>query len=142
MLEGAKQDEADPRCLDKREIPAAFLRLQSAREQVALPYSSLIKLALKTDETALELSFVTHRVTITGKNLSEIYKAITEVEARLMTGQCIVEIAAHARRHPEVGKHPATALGIDPAPPLGNREQRAGGMRFVVDHGPNRVRPP
>lgn len=76
---------ADPRCVETREIPAAFLRLQSPREQVALPYSSLIKLSLKTDGTALELSYVTHRVTVIGKNLAEIYKAVAEVEARLVT---------------------------------------------------------
>jgi hypothetical protein len=32
----------------------------------------------------LELSFVTHRVTITGKNLAEIYVAIAEAEARVI----------------------------------------------------------
>lgn len=77
--------QADPRCVETREIPAAFLRLQSSREQVALPYSSLIKLSLKTDGTALELSYVTHRVTIIGKNLAEIYKAVADLEARLIT---------------------------------------------------------
>ncbi len=65
-------------------MPAVFLRLQSAREQVALPYSSLIKLELKNDATAVELSFVTHRVVITGKNLTEIYRAVAEAEARLV----------------------------------------------------------
>jgi hypothetical protein len=47
-----------------------------------LPYSCLLKLALKVDETMLELSFVTHRVTISGKHLAEIYKAVSEAEAR------------------------------------------------------------
>ena len=75
----------DPRCLEKREISGVFLRLHSKREQVALPYSCLLKLTLSLDETALELSFATHRVTITGKNLSEIYTAIAEVEARIIT---------------------------------------------------------
>ncbi len=65
-------------------MPAVFLRLQSAREQVALPYSSLIKLELKNDATAVELSFVTHRVMITGKNLTAIYRAVAEAEARLI----------------------------------------------------------
>jgi len=65
-------------------MPATFLRLHSPREQVALPYASLIKLELTLDETTLELSFVTHRVTITGRNLAEIYKAVTEAEARLV----------------------------------------------------------
>lgn len=83
-LKGSKDSWTDPGCLETAELPAAFLRLKSVREQIALPYSSLIKLALKTDETALELSFVTHVVTISGKNLAEIYTAIAEVKARLV----------------------------------------------------------
>ena len=74
-----------PGCLETRELPPVFLRLHTPREQIALPYASLVKLNLKLDETALELSFVTHRVTITGKNLFEIYTAIAEVEARIIT---------------------------------------------------------
>ena len=62
-------------------MPAVFLRLQSAREQVALPYSSLIKLELKNDATAVELSYVTHRVMIAGRNLAEIYQAVAEAQA-------------------------------------------------------------
>lgn len=65
-------------------MPAVFLRLESPREQVALPYSSLIKLSLKLDGTALELSYVTHRVTVLGKNLAEIYRAVAAAEARLV----------------------------------------------------------
>ncbi len=49
---------------------------------VAFPYTSLIKVELARDETALELSFVTHRVSGTGRKLAEIYKAVTDVEAR------------------------------------------------------------
>ncbi len=100
MLKSAKGNDRppDPRCVETREIPAAFLRLQSAREQVALPYSSLIKLSLKTDGTALELSYVTHRVTVIGKNLAEIYKAVADVEARLVT--VVAEDFADAARLP------------------------------------------
>jgi hypothetical protein len=75
----------DPRCLERRELPATFLRLHSRREQVALPYACLLKLTLKLDETALELSFVTHRVTISGKTLGEIYTAVAETEARVIS---------------------------------------------------------
>ena len=75
----------NPGCLESRETPGVFLRLHTPREQIAPPYASLVKLSLKLDETTLELSFVTHRVTITGKNLSEIYTAIAEVEARIIT---------------------------------------------------------
>ena len=66
-------------------MPAVFLRLQSAREQMALPYSSLIKLELKNDATAVELSFVTHRVMITGRNLAEVYQAVAEAHARVIS---------------------------------------------------------
>ena len=65
-------------------MPAVFLRLQSAREQVALPYSSLIKLELTNDATAVELSYVTHRVLITGRNLAEVYQAVAEAQARVV----------------------------------------------------------
>ena len=65
-------------------MPGVFLRLQSAREQIALPYSSLIKLELKNDATAVELSYVTHRVMITGRNLAEIYQAVAEAQARVV----------------------------------------------------------
>ena len=82
MLKGSKpEDLSSPvRCLETREIPGLFLRLQSAREQVALPYASLIKLELKNDATAVELSFVTHRVMIFGRNLAEVYQAAAEAQ--------------------------------------------------------------
>jgi len=76
--------DAKPGCLESGELPAVFLRLHSPQEQIALPYASLLKLTLKTDETALELSFVSHRVTLTGKNLVEIYKSVTAAEARMI----------------------------------------------------------
>lgn len=84
MLKGSKSGDllSSTHCLETRGMPAVFLRLQSAREQVALPYSSLIKLELKNDATAVELFFVTHFVMITGKNLSEIYQAVAEAQAR------------------------------------------------------------
>ena len=74
----------NPGCLESREIPAVFLRLHTPREQIALPYASLIKLSLKLDETALELSFVTHHVVVSGKNLAEIYNALAEAYARIV----------------------------------------------------------
>ena len=86
MLKGSKVEDlpSSVRCLETRDMPAVFLRLQSAREQVALPYSSLIKLELKNDATAVELSYVTHRVMIAGRNLAEIYQAVAEAQARLV----------------------------------------------------------
>ena len=44
-----------------------------------------MKLSLKLDETALEQSFVTHQVVIFGKNLGEIYKAVAEAHARIVS---------------------------------------------------------
>ena len=87
MLKGSKpEDLSSPvRCLETREIPGVCLRLQSTREQVALPYSSLIKLELKNDATAVELSFVTHRVMISGRNLAEIYQSVAEAQARVIS---------------------------------------------------------
>lgn len=74
----------NPGCLASREMPAVFLRLHSPQEQIALPYASLHKISLKTDKTVLELSFVSHRVTITGKSLVKIYKTETAAEARMI----------------------------------------------------------
>ncbi len=87
MLKGSKSEDlsSSVRCLETRDMPAVFLRLQSAREQVALPYSSLIKLELKNDATAVELSFVTHRVMISGRNLAEIYQSVAEAQARVIS---------------------------------------------------------
>jgi hypothetical protein len=93
-LKGSKASWTDPGCLEAAEPPAAFLRFKSAREQVALPYSSLIKLELSTDETALELSFITHLVTVSGNNLAEIYHAVAEVRARLVRVALIGPAAA------------------------------------------------
>ena len=81
---GIPDPAPDPGCLHTREIPGVFLRLHSPREQIALPYASLFKLSLKLDETALELSFVTHHVVISGKNLAEVYKAVAEAQARII----------------------------------------------------------
>ena len=87
MLKGSKPEDLSSSvcCLETREIPGVFLRMQSAREQVALPYSSLIKLELKNDATAVELSYVTHRVMITGRNLAEVYQAVAEAHARVIS---------------------------------------------------------
>ena len=87
MIKGSKPEDlsSSVRCLETRDMPAVFLRLQSAREQVALPYSSLIKLELKNNATAVELSYVTHRVMITGRNLAEVYQAVAEAQARVIS---------------------------------------------------------
>ena len=40
---------------------------------------------MKNDATAVELSFVTHRVMISGRNLAEVYQAVAEAQARLIS---------------------------------------------------------
>lgn len=77
-------DIIDSRCLERREIPGLFLRFESSRDQIALPYASLLQLTLKLDGTALELAFITHRVTVTGHSLEIVYAAIAEGEARVV----------------------------------------------------------
>jgi hypothetical protein len=42
------------------------------------------KLGLNLDETALQLTYITHEVTVTGKNLGQIYVATSGAEARLV----------------------------------------------------------
>lgn len=90
MIETAGKvgQQPDPRCLEKRELPGVFLRLNSRRAQIALPYYRLLKLELSLDDTALELSFATHRVTLSGKNLAEVYTAVAEAEV------CVISVAA------------------------------------------------
>ena len=61
-----------------------FLRFESPREQIALPYASLVQLTLKLDSTALELAFVTHRVTVAGHSLEVLYAAVAEAQARVV----------------------------------------------------------
>ena len=86
MIEGLGISETppDPGCLESREIPGVFLRLHTPREQIALPYASLLKLSLKLDETGLELLFLTHQVAVSGKNLGEIYRTVAEAQARIV----------------------------------------------------------
>lgn len=58
--------------------------LRVAPRTDALPYASLVQLTLKLDSTALELAFVTHRVTVTGHALEVIYAAVAEAQARVI----------------------------------------------------------
>lgn len=77
-------DTPSNRCLECRDTPGLFLRFESPREQIALPYASLVQLTLKLDSTALELAFVTHRVTITGHSLEVLYAAVAEAQVRVV----------------------------------------------------------
>jgi hypothetical protein len=59
-----------------------FLRFESTRERIALPYALLLKLELSLDQRTLELGFATHAVTLGGRELHEIYEAVADGHAR------------------------------------------------------------
>jgi len=77
MIEG-RSTGVDPECLQVRPVPAVFLRFESPRLRVALPYSSLLWVELALNEEQLDLTFATHRVTIRGVRLARIFLAISE----------------------------------------------------------------
>jgi len=52
---------------------APFLRIETPRERLALPYSTLLALMLSADETTLELDFASRVVTVKGKRLYEVF---------------------------------------------------------------------
>lgn len=72
---------ASPGCMETREVPAVFLRLESPRLRTALPYASLIKLDLALNEEQLDLAFATHHVTVRGKNLQSMFDALSQAQA-------------------------------------------------------------
>lgn len=64
-------------CYLSSERSAPFLRLETKRERMALPYALLLGIVLSLDETTLELDFASHKVTVTGKRLYEVFCAIS-----------------------------------------------------------------
>lgn len=73
--------ESDPGCLDVRGMPSVFLRFESPRQQVALPYAALLKLELSLDNTEAVLTFIAYSVTVKGKNLAKLYTAVSQAQA-------------------------------------------------------------
>ena len=71
-----------PNDIEHSASPGLFLRFESTREQIALPYSLLLKLELSLDQRTLELGFATHTVTVGGLDLHEIYEAVSDGHAR------------------------------------------------------------
>jgi hypothetical protein len=55
---------------------APFLRLETPRERVALPYATLLGMTLSADETTIELDFASRIVTVKGKRLHEVFCSI------------------------------------------------------------------
>lgn len=68
-------------CMETRDVPAVFVRLESPRLRTALPYASLIKLDLALNQEQLDLAFATHHVTVRGKNLQSIFDALSQAQA-------------------------------------------------------------
>ena len=73
-----------PECYVTADYPAAFSRLETARERIALPYSLLLAVSLSMDESVLGLDFASHKVTVTGKRLYEIYCAISAARGQVL----------------------------------------------------------
>lgn len=71
----------DPGCLDAQEVPAVCLRLQSHRQRLALPYALLLRIELSDDETACEIVFATHEVSVRGRHLRAVYLAVSQAQA-------------------------------------------------------------
>lgn len=64
-------------CYSTSDRSAPFLRLETKRERMALPYATLLGIVLSLDESSLELDFASHRVTVIGKRLYEVFCAIS-----------------------------------------------------------------
>lgn len=63
-------------CYLTSDFVAPFIRLETPREKIALPYSTLLGVTLSVDETTLALDFADRQVTVRGKRLHEVFCAI------------------------------------------------------------------
>jgi hypothetical protein len=59
------------------QFPVPFLRLESSRQRLALPYATLLGLDLATDDNRLRIDFASYQITAQGKRLYEIYCALS-----------------------------------------------------------------
>ena len=64
-------------CYVTSDHSVSFLRLETPRERLALPYATLLGFTLSTDETTLELDFASHKITVRGKRLYEVFCALS-----------------------------------------------------------------
>lgn len=71
----------NPRCLETQDVPAVCLRLQSHRQQLALPYALLLRAELSEDETNCVIIFATHEISVRGRHLREVYLAVSQAQA-------------------------------------------------------------
>jgi hypothetical protein len=63
-------------CYQTSDFVAPFIRLETPRERIALPYSTLLGVTLSVDETILGLDFADRQVTVLGKRLHEVFCAL------------------------------------------------------------------
>lgn len=63
-------------CLFTEGSPTLCLRLETPRERLALPYAGLVSVSLSVDDTVMTVFFVTHRITVKGRKLTEIFRAV------------------------------------------------------------------
>ena len=68
-------------CLVTQDVPAVCLRLQSHRQQLALPYALLLRVELSEDETNCVILFATHKISVRGRYLREVYLAVSQAQA-------------------------------------------------------------
>lgn len=76
--------EDEPRnlgCLVTQDVPAVCLRLQSHRQQIALPYAFLLRAELSEDATSCVISFATHEISVRGRHLGAVYLAVSQGQA-------------------------------------------------------------
>ncbi len=71
----------NPGCLDTQDVPPVCLRLHSHRQRLALPYALLLRAELSDDETACEIIFATHEVSVRGRHLRAVYFAVSQGQA-------------------------------------------------------------
>ena len=77
---GADQPR-NPGCLVTQDVPAVCLRLQSQRQQIALPYALLLRVELSEDATNCGIHFATHEISVRGRHLREVYLAVSQAQA-------------------------------------------------------------
>jgi len=59
------------------QYPVPFLRLETPRQRLALPYATLLGINLAVDDTLMQIDFASHHVTVQGKHLYEIYCSLS-----------------------------------------------------------------
>lgn len=79
-LPGADQHR-NPGCLVTQDVPAVCLRLQSHRQQIALPYALMLRAELSEDETSCAIIFATHEISVRGRHLRAVYLAVSQAQA-------------------------------------------------------------